>query len=109
MKTFNHGQARRAESSNRDRRRGHVTSSTQVLVHSYEKQGEFKNHFDQNSQAVALWSVGHSAVFTCCFSDQCERHGSVDRPSCPHCHEFKFESAASVESNEFRPIGEQMF
>ena len=31
-------------------------------------------------------------VFTCCFSDQCERHGSVDRPSCPHCHEFKFES-----------------
>ena len=47
-------------------------------------------------------------VFTCCFSDQCERHGSVDRPSCPHCHEFKFESAASVESNEFRPI-EQCF
>ena len=41
MKTFNHGQ---------------------VLVHSYEKQGRFKNHFDQNSQAVALWSVGHSAV-----------------------------------------------
>ena len=41
MKTFNHGQ---------------------VLVHLYEKQGMFKNHFDQNSQAVALWSVGHSAV-----------------------------------------------
>jgi hypothetical protein len=41
MKTFDHGQ---------------------VLVHLYEKQGMFKNHFDQNSQAVALWSVGHSAV-----------------------------------------------
>ena len=41
MKTFDHGQ---------------------VLVHSYGKQGQFKNHFDQNSQAVALWSVGHSAV-----------------------------------------------
>ena len=41
MKTFDHGQ---------------------VLVHSYEKQGRFKNHFDQNSQAVALWSIGHSAV-----------------------------------------------
>ena len=64
----------------------------QLLVHSYGKQGIFKNHFDQNSQAVALWSIGHSAVFTCCFSDQCERHGSVDRQSCPHCHEFKFES-----------------
>ena len=34
----------------------------QVLVHSYGKQGRFKNHFDQSSQAVALWSVGHSAV-----------------------------------------------
>ncbi len=41
MKTFDHGQ---------------------VLVHLYEKQDMFKNHFDQNSQAVALWSVGHSAV-----------------------------------------------
>ena len=68
----------------------------QLLVHSYGKQGQFKNHFDQNSQVVCLHAVGNTCDFAVCFSDKCERHGSVDKETCPHCHVFKFESGDTL-------------
>ena len=68
----------------------------QLLVHSYGKQGKFKNHFDQNSQVVCLHAVGNTCDFAVCFSDKCERHGSVDKETCPHCHVFKFESGDTL-------------
>ena len=68
----------------------------QLLVHSYGKQGIFKNHFDQNSQVVCLHAVGNTCDFAVCFSDKCERHGSVDKETCPHCHVFKFESGDTL-------------
>lgn len=65
----------------------------QVIVNSYApSHGFFGNHIDNGTYGVVLWSFGTTATFAVCFSNQCQRHHSKGKSSCPHCHEFAFES-----------------